>query len=114
MTSTATATRQSAPARRAHRPTWVWIDVSATCNLACELCYTTELRSANKMSMSTFTQIVDRLRGDGLRLTNVHLNWRGEPTSNRLLPDMIAYLEACGLPIEWHTNGTLISPSRAA
>jgi len=64
--------------------------------------------------MSTFTEIIDRLRGAGLGLASVHLNWRGEPTSNRLLPQMVAYLDAYGLPIEWHTNGTLISPARAA
>jgi len=111
--SVRTATLRPAPERRL-KPTWVWIDVSATCNLACELCYTIELQSVNKMSMATFTQIVDGLVDGGLQLVSVHLNWRGEPTSNRLLPEMIAYLASHGLPIEWHTNGTLISSRRAA
>jgi hypothetical protein len=108
-------TQPRAPAGTAGRLTWVWMDVSATCNLACDLCYTVELQSKAKMTMPTFVEIVDRLGQGGVRLASLHLNWRGEPTSNRLLPDMLAHLAQIqlGCGVEWHTNGTLISPARA-
>jgi organic radical activating enzyme len=74
-----------------------WIDVSATCNLACELCYTIELQGARKMSVPTFVAVIDRLLSDEIELAGVHLNWRGEPTSNRSLAEMVAHLAAVGL-----------------
>ena len=95
--------------------TWIWMDVSATCNLKCELCYTIELQEARKMTMSTFEAVVGNVLESSLDLVSIHLNWRGEPTSNRLLPDMIAHLAGLGVDdrVEWHTNGTLISRARA-
>jgi len=43
-----------------------------------------------------------------------HLNWRGEPTSNPRLADLLARVEDVPWEIEWHTNGTLLHPRRAA
>jgi hypothetical protein len=44
-----------------------------------------------------------------------HLNWRGEPLANRALPEMLRYLyeAAPDWAVEWHTNGTLVTPERA-
>ena len=94
---------------------WVWLDVSATCNLTCELCYTTAMRAKQKMTMATFQSVVDRLLSSSTNFVRFHLNWRGEPTSNPCLPEMIRYLSLCdpALAIEWHTNGTLISLRQA-
>lgn len=89
---------------------WVWIDVAATCNLNCALCYTTAMRSRQKMSLPLFRTVIARVADSSARLVKLHVNWRGEPTSNPALPEMIAHTarRLPGVEIEWHTNGTLV------
>src|SRR5262245_24667475 len=94
-------------------PLWVWLDVSSACNLACRLCYTLSMQSRQFMTVQTFTSTVDQLRRGPWHVVKFHLNWRGEPSANPRLADMLAYVDDCGWDIEWHTNGTLVTERRA-
>lgn len=94
-------------------PLWVWLDVSSACNLACQLCYTLSMQKREFMSVEMFAAIVDDLRSGPWQLVKFHLNWRGEPSANRHLPEMLAYVDDCGWDVEWHTNGTMITERRA-
>jgi MoaA/NifB/PqqE/SkfB family radical SAM enzyme len=95
------------------RPLWLWIDTAATCNLDCKLCYTTSMRSKALMSLSLFSTIVERIRRSSARVVKFHLNWRGEPSANPRLPEMLSILGPLGWDVEWHTNGTLITREKA-
>lgn len=95
------------------RPLWIWIDAAATCNLACKLCYTAPMRSKSLMPLAVFDTVLARLHATSARVIKLHLNWRGEPTSNPRLSDMLARLADVDWDVEWHTNATLITPRRA-
>ncbi|HEX8696320.1 MAG TPA: radical SAM protein [Longimicrobium sp.] len=94
---------------------WVWVDAAAVCNLSCAHCYTASMQAAAVMALDTFRRVVGRLAGSGLRVQRFHLNWRGEPLANRALPEMLRHLAEAApeWPVEWHTNGTLVTPERA-
>ena len=96
------------------RPLWVWMDTAATCNLACKLCYTASMQSKAVMGLDVFEAVLQRFQEASARVTKFHLNWRGEPSSNPRLPDMLARLAGCGWDVEWHTNATLLHSQRAA
>ena len=96
------------------RPFWVWMDTAATCNLSCKLCYTTAMQSASIMNIAVFSTVLDRFQATEARLVKFHLNWRGEPTSNPRLAKMLRMLTEMPWEVEWHTNGTLLHPRRAA
>src|SRR6266480_3256039 len=108
---------QSSPQGRTNvscpnRQFWAWLDVAARCNLACKLCYTTGMRSRQLMSFRVFTTVLDRFLTSPVELRRLHLNWRGEPVLNPELANMLASLwqRAPGWSVEWHTNGTRVSP----
>jgi Radical SAM superfamily len=94
---------------------WLWLDPVSHCNLACALCYTRPMHAPRRMSLNTFIRVVSRLKSSDVRVSKIHLNWRGEPTLNRELPEMLSHLwqAAPEWPLEWHTNGTAITDRRA-
>ncbi|MCI0689288.1 MAG: radical SAM protein [Sporichthyaceae bacterium] len=98
------------------RPLWIWTDTAATCNLACKVCYTIPMQSASLMSLDIFDKLVARLRqtSPATQIVEMKLNWRGEPTSNPRLAEMLGRLNGCGWRVLWHTNATLLHPKRAA
>lgn len=94
---------------------WVWMDVSATCNLACRDCYTKESHEPVLLSLDGFRRTLERFAASGAAFQKLHLNWRGEPTTNKRLPAMLALRDSLmpGVPIEFHTNGMLLTPRNA-
>lgn len=96
------------------RPVWLWIDAAATCNLRCRFCYTMSMQSAAVMSVDVFAAIVRGLRESSAQVVKLHLNWRGEPSSNPRLAEMLALVDDVPWEIEWHTNATLLHSERAA
>ena len=96
------------------KPLWVWVDTAATCNLRCALCYTISMQSTSVMDLDLFARLVEKFRSSSTRIVKFHLNWRGEPASNPRLADMLALLDGLPWNVEWHTNGTLLHPKRAA
>ncbi|MBB5316677.1 radical SAM protein [Tunturibacter empetritectus] len=95
---------------------WLWIDSSSACNLACKLCYTTDMQGSDNMREDTLVVILKRVAESGLKLQALHLNWRGEPTLNPDLPLLLQRTEEHlpYFPVQWHTNGTMLTPEFAA
>jgi hypothetical protein len=71
------------------------------------------MRSTSTMRLEVFDAVIQRFRGASAQVVKFHLNWRGEPTSNPHLPDMLARLASSGWDVEWHTNGTMLHRKRA-
>lgn len=94
---------------------WVWMDISGTCNLACRDCYTKQSHEARLVKVDTFRQTLTKFAESGAEFQKLHLNWRGEPMTNKQLPKLLALRNAImpGVPIEFHTNGTLLTPKNA-
>ncbi|EJN13524.1 arylsulfatase regulator (Fe-S oxidoreductase) [Bradyrhizobium sp. YR681] len=99
---------QAAPAK-----IWVWMDVSGACNLACRDCYTKQAHENAVMSLAEFRKVLERLSSDSISIAKLHLNWRGEPLTNKRLTELLkARLSALPLvPLELHTNGALLNAS---
>jgi radical SAM protein with 4Fe4S-binding SPASM domain len=92
------------------------MDVSATCNLACRDCYTKQSHAPNLMSPQVFRQILNKVVESGAQLEKLHFNWRGEPTTNKRLPEILRIRNELtpGIPIEFHTNGTILTQANSA
>jgi sulfatase maturation enzyme AslB (radical SAM superfamily) len=91
---------------------WVWLDVSATCNLACRDCYTKHAHEGHLMSSAQFRIILQKLNDAAISLQKIHLNWRGEPLTNKRIVDFLRMRREI-LPtveLEFHTNGLLLNP----
>jgi sulfatase maturation enzyme AslB (radical SAM superfamily) len=91
---------------------WIWLDPTRRCNLDCALCYTKSSHAAVDMDPKSLDEMLRRLHESALvSLKKVHLNWRGEPLLNPRFVDLLRVTQRwCGdCPIEWHTNGTLIT-----
>ncbi|MFZ2029416.1 MAG: radical SAM/SPASM domain-containing protein [Vitreimonas sp.] len=89
---------------------WVWMDASSTCNLACRDCYTKESHIPHLMSLRDFRLILQKLALPGVSVERFHLNWRGEPMTNKRLPEFLTIRRELlpGTPLEFHTNGLLL------
>jgi uncharacterized Fe-S cluster-containing radical SAM superfamily protein len=97
-------------------PLWLWIDPTRRCNLRCTLCYTRRSHTAQDMTPATLALLLDNLAGDDrLRVRMIHLNWRGEPSLNPHLIDLVRLVgrRFPDVPLQWHTNGTLITSAFA-
>ena len=95
---------------------WVWMDISGTCNLACRDCYTKQSHEARLVKTDGFRDTLTKFARSGAEFQKLHLNWRGEPMTNKKLPELLALRNEImpGVPIEFHTNGTLLTPANAA
>lgn len=92
------------------------MDVSATCNLACRDCYTKHTHTSGALSPERFRGILRKLSTEAKVLRKLHLNWRGEPFTNRRLPELLGIRNEIlpDTPIELHTNGTYLEPAPVA
>jgi sulfatase maturation enzyme AslB (radical SAM superfamily) len=97
-------------------PVWIWLDTSAACNLACRDCYTKRAHAPNIMSVSQFNVLLQKLTAGIFSLEKLHLNWRGEPLTNKKFPHFLEIRKRIlpHVPIEFHTNGLLLSPRNCA
>lgn len=95
---------------------WIWMDVSAACNLACRDCYTKQSHEAYLMSVAQFRTILEKLADASVDLQRVHLNWRGEPTTNKRLTKFLELRKTIlpNVDLEFHTNGLLLNASLCA
>jgi MoaA/NifB/PqqE/SkfB family radical SAM enzyme len=93
---------------------WVWMDVSATCNLACRDCYTKQSHRPLLLSGVDFEIMLRKLADPAFDVPRLHLNWRGEPLTNKHLEELLQIRREIlpGAPLEFHTNGLLLSPAR--
>jgi len=94
-------------------PPLVQIEPTSICNYRCVFCYQIDPRLSNKknghmgiMSLDTFKQVIDQLEG---QLEGVTLASRGEPTVNKNLPEMLAYMSGKFLATKVNTNAYLLN-----
>jgi sulfatase maturation enzyme AslB (radical SAM superfamily) len=90
---------------------WIWMDVSASCNLACRDCYTKHIHAPALMTVEGFTEILKRLVQASLSIEKLHLNWRGEPLTNKRFTELLDVRRTIApkVPLEFHTNGLLLT-----
>ncbi|QNE07151.1 radical SAM/SPASM domain-containing protein [Croceicoccus marinus] len=95
---------------------WVWMDVSGTCNLTCRDCYTKQSHEPVLVSEDQFRDTLNKFAASGASFEKLHLNWRGEPMTNKRLARMLALRNEImpGTPIEFHTNGLLLTEKNSA
>tara|TARA_Y100000739_G_scaffold228939_1_gene242101 strand:+ start:6956 stop:8128 length:1173 start_codon:yes stop_codon:yes gene_type:complete len=93
-------------------PPLVQIEPTSICNYRCVFCYQTDPKLSNKknghmglMKLPLFKEIVDQLEGN---VEAVTLASRGEPTVNKLLPEMMEYLSGKFLATKINTNAYLL------
>ena len=98
-------------------PPVVQIEPTSVCNFRCVFCYQTDQRLSNKknghmgqMGIETFKEVVDELEGN---VEGITLASRGEPTVNKDLPLMLAYLSGKFLATKINTNAFLLNEDLA-
>jgi sulfatase maturation enzyme AslB (radical SAM superfamily) len=95
---------------------WIWLDVTALCNLKCRDCYTITLQRREFLDLPTCDAILTKIQHHAASIRKLHFNWRGEPTLNPDLGKLLA-LAAEKLPeteVEWHTNCVAVTSKMAA
>ena len=90
------------------------IEASSLCNLKCTFCDRQPLVERNqlgKMSFEMFKHILDQFAPeDGKRLCSMKLSYRGEPLTNKDVPQMVKYAKDKGvLDLYFNTNGMLLT-----
>ena len=102
------------PIRRhtAEYPPLVQIEPASVCNYRCVFCYQTDERLSNRkhghmgmMDLDRFKSIIDQIEGN---VEGVTLASRGEPTVNKKLPEMLAYMSGKFLAAKINTNAYLL------
>lgn len=102
------------PIRRhtAEYPPLVQIEPASVCNYRCVFCYQTDERLSNRkhghmgmMKLDSFKSIIDQIEGN---VEGVTLASRGEPTVNKKLPEMLAYMSGKFLAAKINTNAYLL------
>jgi wyosine [tRNA(Phe)-imidazoG37] synthetase (radical SAM superfamily) len=93
-------------------PPLVQIEPTSICNYRCVFCYQIDPRLSNKknghmgvMDHDTFKKIIDQLEGN---IEGVTLASRGEPTVNKNLSKMLAYMSGKFLATKVNTNAFLL------
>jgi len=96
---------------------WLWLDPTSRCNLSCALCYTRESHGDQDLSPAALSRIIANLKGleREVEVALVHLNWRGEPTLNPELPELIRLVIRAfpRVPLHWHTNACAVTEALA-
>lgn len=100
---------------KAKEKVWVWMDISATCNLACRDCYTKHTHKPSLITPENFRLILNKLGSAGIAIQKLHLNWRGEPLTNKNLPELLHATKEIlpKVPLEFHTNGLLLTKEKS-
>ena len=96
----------------ARKPVVVW-NVSRTCNLRCVHCYSDSdsKRYEGELSFPEGTALLDDLAAYGVPAV---LLSGGEPLARPDILELAQYARSLGLKVTISTNGTLITPARAA
>lgn len=96
-------------------PLHVDFETSFRCNLNCPMCFRPhiERKDWNDMDFGLYKKGIDECAGNNLY--SIRLNWRGEPTVNPDLIDMVAYAKEKGIKeVSFITNGLLVNRKYAA
>ncbi|MBF0483563.1 MAG: radical SAM protein [Candidatus Omnitrophica bacterium] len=96
-------------------PLHVDFEASFRCNLKCPMCFRPHIRRKdwNDMDFNLFKKGIDECAANNLY--SIRLNWRGEPTVNPHLIEMVAYAKQKGIKdVSFITNGKLIDRKYAA
>jgi MoaA/NifB/PqqE/SkfB family radical SAM enzyme len=98
--------------RKQRRPVVVW-NLTKQCNLYCEHCYAaaTDERAPGELSTAEGKRLLDNLAGYGVPVV---LFSGGEPLVREDLPELVGYAADRGIRPVLSTNGTLITPEKAA
>lgn len=96
-------------------PQTVDIEASLGCQLRCPQCSREQaiekFAGGGNMKMELFQQIIDECAAHGVY--SIKLSWRGEPTINPRLVDMVGYAKRKGIPdVAFLTNGGLLDEKR--
>lgn len=95
-------------------PLHVDFEVSFRCNLNCPMCFRPyiERKDWNDMDFNLYKKGIDECVENNLY--SIRLNWRGEPTVNPNLIDMVAYAKEKGIKeVSFLTNGMLVNKKYA-
>ncbi len=90
-------------------PLHVDFETSFKCNLSCPMCFRPhiERKDWNDMDFNLYKKGINECAENNLY--SIRLNWRGEPTVNPKLIDMVAYAKEKGIKeVSFITNGKLI------
>jgi radical SAM protein with 4Fe4S-binding SPASM domain len=103
-----------------HYPKWRYVapfplhvdfEVSSRCNLGCPMCFRRYFENDHEfvdMDFDLFRKGVDECAANGLY--SIRLSWRGEPTLNPNLTDMIRYAKEKGIKeISFLSNGSALN-----
>jgi len=100
----------------ADSPLQAWLEVSARCNLRCQMCainYDSRYRPKGTRPPFFEPSLFARLRPIFPSLLRAYLFGLGEPTLNPYLVDYIRELSAAGVEVAFNTNATLIDDEKA-
>jgi len=93
-------------------PLTVDLEAALTCQLKCPMCTRAQSDVFSKggiMDFALYKKVVDQCAEN--RVFSIKLSWRGEPTMNPHLVDMVRYAKDKGIPdMAFLTNGGLITP----
>lgn len=96
-------------------PPLVQIEPASICNYRCVFCYQIDHRLTDKnnghmgiMDLQLFKLLVDELEG---KVEAISLASRGEPTINKILPEMLSYMQGKFLAIKLNTNASFLDDS---
>lgn len=96
-------------------PQTVDVEASLNCQLKCPMCtraQSSEFDKGGLMDFELYRKIVDECAAH--RVFSLKLSWRGEPTTNPRLVEMVRYAKQRGIPdVAFLTNGGLITPAMA-
>lgn len=90
-------------------PLHVDFETSFRCNLKCLMCFRPHIKRKdwNDMDFKLYKKGINECAKNGLY--SIRLNWRGEPTVNPYLIDMVAYAKHKGIKeVSFLTNGWLV------
>lgn len=98
-------------------PISIQIEPSSACNFKCKYCFQSNPNfiadSSNKiMDWLVFEKIIDELKLFRNKVKTITFARDGEPTLNKLLPEMISYTKRSGVcdTIKIITNGSMLTP----
>lgn len=91
------------------KPTTLVIEPTTACNFRCSFCYGRHLKQG-VMRLPAFLDLLENLPS----ITAVEFTGEGEPLLNKDVPDMIRAFKARGSWVHLTTNGSRMTPERAA
>lgn len=95
-------------------PVHVDFETSSICNLKCPMCYRPHRADKNDgvMDFGLYKDAVDECARHGLY--SIRLSWRGEPTLNPHIVEMVAYAKEAGIKeVSFITNGVKLEGALA-